>query len=252
MIMIEASPSADHRGMLALGNSLADSRGGDPRRFSTTPHHFSCGIDRHARAMSVCLLSHDGQSVLHRTMNAAPEAFLTAVAPYREGLVVAVEGLFTWSWLADRCAEPGIPFVLGHARSMKALHGGKAKHATIAAHKSAAWLRGALLPQASGYPAQLRATRARLRRRTHRMRTRAERWAHVPKTTRQSNRPELGKQMASKAHREGVAARVTAPAVPKSLQVALALITSYAARLKALARSLRNTATPHDGHTLSR
>jgi hypothetical protein len=48
-------------------------------------------------------------------MKAAPEAFLKAVAPYRDGLVVAVECIFTWYWLADLCAEQGIPFVLGHA-----------------------------------------------------------------------------------------------------------------------------------------
>ena len=69
--------------------------GGDLRRFYTNPHQFDGGIDLHARTMSVCLLSHEGESLLHRNMNAAPEPFLKAVAPYREGLVVAVECLFT-------------------------------------------------------------------------------------------------------------------------------------------------------------
>ena len=84
-------------------------------RFYTNPHLFYCGIDLHARSMYVCILSHDGEIVLHRHMKAAPEAFLKAVAPYRNGLVVAVECLFTWYGLADLCAEQGIPFVLGHA-----------------------------------------------------------------------------------------------------------------------------------------
>ena len=118
-------------------------------RFYTKQHQFYCGIDLHARSMYVCVLSHDGEIVLHRNMKAAPEAFLTAVAPYREGLVVAVECLFTWYGLADLCAEQGIPFVLGHALSMKAIHGGKAKHDNIDSHKIAAWLRGGMLPQAS-------------------------------------------------------------------------------------------------------
>jgi hypothetical protein len=26
-----------------------------------------------------------------------------------------VECIFTWYWLADLCAEQGLPFVLGHA-----------------------------------------------------------------------------------------------------------------------------------------
>jgi hypothetical protein len=83
-------------------------------RFYTHQHPFYCGIDLHARSMYVCILSHDGEIVLHRKMKAAPDPFLRAVAPYRDGLVVAVECIFTWYWLADLCAEQGIPFVLGH------------------------------------------------------------------------------------------------------------------------------------------
>jgi hypothetical protein len=88
---------------------------GDLRRFDTNPHPCYCGIDVHARSLYVCSLSHEEEIVLHRTMKAAPEPFLQAVAPYRDGLVVAVECLFTWDWLADLCAHEGIPVVLGHA-----------------------------------------------------------------------------------------------------------------------------------------
>jgi len=56
---------------------------------------------------------------------------------------------------------------------MKAIHGGKAKHDKIDSHQIAVVLRGGMLPQASGYPAQMRATRDLLRRRTHLMRKRA-------------------------------------------------------------------------------
>jgi hypothetical protein len=109
--------------------------------------------------MYVCLMSHDGAILLHRNMQAAPEPFLKAIAPYRDGLVVAVACLFTWYWLADRCAAEGLSFVLGHALSMKAIHGGKAKHDKIDAQKMAALLRGGLLPQAYVSPADMRATR---------------------------------------------------------------------------------------------
>ena len=101
-------------------------------RFYNTQHQFYCGIDVHARSMYVCIISHEGELLVHRNMKAAPAPFLTVIAPYREGLGVAVEGMFTWYWLADLCAHEPIPFVLGHALSMKALHGGKAKNATIA------------------------------------------------------------------------------------------------------------------------
>ena len=117
-------------------------------RFSTNPHPFYCGIDLHARSMYVCIVSHDGALLLRRNMQAAPEPLLKAVASYRAGLVVAVACLCTWYWLADLCAQQGMPFVLGHALSMQAIHGGKANNDTIDAPKIAALLRGGMLPQA--------------------------------------------------------------------------------------------------------
>ena len=70
-------------------------------RFDTNPHQFYCGIDLHARSMYVWLVNRDGEILVHRTMKAAPEPFLKAVAPFRDGLVEAVECLCTWDWLAD-------------------------------------------------------------------------------------------------------------------------------------------------------
>jgi hypothetical protein len=95
LIRIEASPLADPSGMLALGNAPHAS-GGDLRRFSTNPHPLYCGIDRQARSLSVCRVNHAGAILVHRHRKAAPEPFLKAVAPDRDGLVVAVAGLYTW------------------------------------------------------------------------------------------------------------------------------------------------------------
>jgi len=36
--------------------------------------------------------------------------------------------MFGWYWLADRCAENHIPFVLGHALYTKLIHVSKAKN----------------------------------------------------------------------------------------------------------------------------
>jgi hypothetical protein len=65
-------------------------------RFYTNQHQFYCGIDLHARSMYLCILNHDGEILLHRNMKATPEPFLKAIAPYHDGLVVAVECIFTW------------------------------------------------------------------------------------------------------------------------------------------------------------
>jgi hypothetical protein len=72
---------------------------------------------------------------------------------------VAVACLLTWYWLAALWAQEGMAFGLGPALSMKAMHGGKATNDKRDAPKIAVLLRGGLLPQASGYPAQMRATR---------------------------------------------------------------------------------------------
>jgi Transposase len=204
-------------------------------RFYTKPHQFYCGIDLHARTMYLCILNQAGEILVHRNMKAAPEPFLKAIAPYREDLVVCVECLFTWYWLADLCAQEGIPFVLGHALYMKAIHGGKAKNAKIDAHKIAVLLRGGMLPQADVYPAEMRATRDLLRRRMYLTRKRAELLTHVQNTNSQYNLAEIGKKIAYKANRDGVAERFPDPAVQKSIEVDLALLGSYDELLRDLA-----------------
>jgi transposase len=195
-------------------------------RFYTKQHQFYCGIDLHARSMSVCILDQAGEILLHQNMKASPEAFLRAMTPYRADSVVAVEGLVTGYWLADLCAREGIPFVLGHALYMKAIHGGKAKNDKIDAHKIAVLLRGGMLPQAYVYPAKMRATRDLLRRRMSLTRKRAALLGHVQNTKSQYHLPESGKRLAYKANRTGVAERFPDPAVQNSMDVDLAWIDS--------------------------
>ena len=221
-------------------------------RFYTQQHQFYCGIDLHARTMYLCILNQDGEILVHRNMPAGPEPFLKAVAPYREDLVVCVECIFTWYWLADLCAREGIPFVLGPALYMKAIHGGKAKNDKIDSQKIAVLLRGGMLPQAYVYPAAMRATRDLLRRRMHLMRKRAELLAHVQNTNSQYNLPGIGKNIAYKANRDGIAERFPDPAVQKSIEVDLALIGHYDHLLNDVELSIVHTAKQHDPQTLSR
>src|SRR4029453_3620775 len=196
-------------------------------RFYTKQHPFYCGIDLHARTMYVCILDQAGETLLHRNMTASPEALLKAIAPYREQIVLAAECMFTWYWLADLCAEQGIPFVLGHALYMKAIHGGKDKNDKIDAHKIAVLLRGGMFPLAYVYPAEMRATRDLLRRRCHLVRKRAELLAHSQNTNSQYNLPEIGKKLAYKANRDGVEEHFPDPSVRKTIELDVALIDHY-------------------------
>ena len=60
------------------------------------------------------------RTVFERDLPAGPEAFLEAVGPFRDGLVVGCECMFAWYWLGDLCEDNAIPFTLGHALYMDA------------------------------------------------------------------------------------------------------------------------------------
>src|SRR5436309_13396896 len=115
-------------------------------RFYTKQHRYYCGIDLHARTMYLCVLNQQGEILLHRNMPCSPDFFLKAIAPYREHMAVAVECIFTWYGLADLWSKENIPFVLGHALYMKAIHVGNANTDTIEPEKIAALLRAGTLP----------------------------------------------------------------------------------------------------------
>jgi transposase len=196
-------------------------------RFYTNQHKFYCGIDLHARSMYLCILDQEGNTMLHRNCRTSPDDFLRAIQPYREDVVVAVECMFVWYWLADLCTQEAIPFVLGHALYMKAIHGGKSKNDKIDSKKIAVLLRGGTLPVAYVYPATMRSTRDLLRRRNHLMQKRSELLAHIQNTNSQYNLPEFGKKLAYKANRDGVTDHFPDPSVQKSIEVNLQLIDVY-------------------------
>jgi transposase len=192
---------------------------------------------------------HDGEILVHRNMPAGPDPLLKAMAPYRGDLVVCVEGLFTWDWLADLCGREGMPLVLGQALDMQAIHGGKAKHDTIDSHKMAVLRRGGMLPPASVDPAAMRATRDLLRRRLQLMRQRAALLAHLQHTPSQDHLPQIGKKLADKANRDGVTQRFPDPAVRQNIAVDRTLRGHDDQRLRDMERSVLNTAKPPDANT---
>ncbi len=84
------------------------------------------------------------------------------------------------------------------------------------------------------------------------MRKRAELLAHLQNTNSQYNLPEIGKKVAYKANREGVAEHFPEPSVRKTLEGDLALIDHYDKGLGALELSLTCTAKGHDVQTFAR
>jgi len=219
-------------------------------RFYTQRRMFYCGVDLHARWMYLCILSHEGEILFHKNLPAGPEPFLKAIAPFRDGIVVGAECIFTWYWLADLCEREGIEFVLGHALYMRAIHGAKVKNDKVDSQKIAALLRGGTFPMAFVYPREMRATRDLLRRRTHLVRRRADLLAHIQNTNSQYNLPEFGQKIATPGHRTGIADAFPEPAVRRSIAIDVELIDHLDLMLERRKKEIERTARHHDPQAL--
>jgi transposase len=195
-------------------------------RFYHQPRRFYAGIDLHARTMHVCVLDHQGNVVLDHNLPCHFDSLLQAIAPFREDIVLGVECMFGWYWLADRCAEHQIPFVLGHALYMKLIHAAKAKNDRLDALKIAHLLRGGNFPLAYVYPRGMRETRDLLRRRMYLVHKRAELITHLEILNAQNNLPPFGKKLAYAANRAAldIPPRFRDPSVRMSATLDLGLI----------------------------
>ena len=220
-------------------------------RYYKLNHRFYCGVDLHARSMYLHTLDQPGVTVLDRNIAASPQAFLNAIAPFRDGLVVGCECMFAWYWLADLCEDHDIPFVLGHALYMKAIHGGKAKNDRIDASKIAGLLRGGMFPMAYVYPRDKRETRDLLRRRCFFVNQRSQLIAHTVNTNSQYNHPPLTVKLCYARNRDDkLIERFEHPATQRSVQANLKLIDAYEEEIDDIERLVLKTAKVDDAVTL--
>jgi transposase len=219
-------------------------------RFYNQQHQYYCGIDLHARKMYVCILDQKGKMKVHQNINTDPEMFFELIFPYIDDIVVGVECVFCWYWMADFCHQHKIPFILGHALYMKAIHGGKTKNDKIDSYKIALLIKGGTFPMAYTYPAEWRATRDLLRRRMYISRRCGELVAHIVNTNTQYNLPGFNKKISRKYNHEGVVERFDDPEVQKSVETDLAMINSLNEILKKVEWHIEKTARQHDYHTL--
>ena len=217
-------------------------------QFYTRRHKFYCGVDLHARAMYLCIIDQEGDILAHKNIPTDREAFLKVIKPYREDIVIGVECVFLWYWLADLCTEEGIPFILGHALYMKAIHGGKAKNDKVDSEKIVRLIKGGMFPIAYVYPRKMRATRDLLRRRTYFVRRRAELLAHIQNTNSQYNLEPIGRRLDRKKNREGVAEHFPIPAVRKNVEADLQLLDYFDVVIKDLENYIERTVKTHNAH----
>ncbi len=220
-------------------------------RFYTQQHRHYCGIDLHARSLYLCILDQAGKTLVHQKLACDRDELLRVLKPYRKDLVVAVECLFCWYWIADLCEDEGIKFVLGHALDMKAIHGGKTKNDRLDSYKIASLLRGGNLPYAYVYPRQMRATRDLMRRRTFFVRKRAELLTHIQNTNTQYNLPPFEERIDKTKDRGAVIEHFDEGSVQMSMAADVALLGAYDEVIRDLELYLLHEVRQDHGHEFS-
>ena len=209
-------------------------------------HPYYCGIDLHARSLYVCILDQDGNTCVHQEISADPNKLRKLLTPYNGNVVVGVECMHCWYWVADFCEDEGIDFILGHALYMKAIHGGKAKNDKIDSFKIANLIRGGNFPLAYVYPKTMRATRDLLRRRMKIVRHGADLKAHVANTTSQYNLPPNKVNLKNVGAREQLKSTFPNPAVQKNIDLDMTILDCYAKQLSKIEWYIQQQAKQHN------
>jgi transposase len=206
---------------------------------------FYAGADLHARSLYLVVLDRDGLVRFARNLPAAPQPFLQAVAPFRDGLLVACECVHPWYWLADTCRDHTIPFVLGHAWAMKAVHGCKSKCDRKDAEAIARLLKGGNFPPAYVYPKERRGLRDLLRARLRLVRQRAELYGHIHTARRQANLPPVSNDVKYKSKRAAITADIVDPFVRRRVETDLALLEPLDVAIRQLEADIEDAAGQH-------
>ena len=213
--------------------------------FYNNTHPYYCGIDLHARSLYVCIIDQAGNTCLHKEISASPGKLHQLLEPYIGNIVVGVECMHCWYWVADFCDDAGVDFILGHALYMKAIHGGKAKNDRIDSFKIANLIRGGNFPLAYVYPKKMRATRDLLRRRMKIVQHGADLKAHVVNTTSQYNLPPNKVNLKNKDAREHLKSTFPERSVQKNIDLDMVILDCYAEQLSKVEWYIQQQAKQH-------
>ena len=71
--------------------------------FYNDQHKHYCGIDLHARSLYVCILSFAGEILVHKEISAKSERLAELIVPFLDDLVIGIECMHCWYWVADIC-----------------------------------------------------------------------------------------------------------------------------------------------------
>lgn len=148
----------------------------------TVSTKYVCGIDLHAREMSVCVKNIDGKVLMKRNVPCNIKIFMNYIEPFKKSLTVGVESTYNWYWLLDDLKKHKIACALGHALYIKRMKAGKHKNDPVDASDIADMLRTNHFPLAYDYPSEMRSCRDLFRRRHFYVRKRAACYTHFQNT----------------------------------------------------------------------
>ena len=221
-------------------------------QYATIDSDYFCGIDLHARTMYVCIMDKMGEILFRRNMKNDFSLLTRALEPYRPSVSVGVESTYNWYWLADGCHDAGIPFHLGHALYMKAIHGGKVKNDRVDSRTLTNLMRTNYFPEAYAYPREMRATRDLLRRRHRFVALRAASYTHIQNTfTQHGILDPLSLEVRRKGTRREMPSRLPDPDLGMSVESDLDLIDALDPIIHRIEKQVLAQAKHHDRNALS-
>ncbi len=220
--------------------------------YASVSTEFYCGVDLHARTMYVTVMDRAGELVVRQNMKNDFTKLVHVLEPFLPTVSVGVESTFNWYWLADGCHETGIPFYLGHALYMKAIHGGKKKNDRIDSRTVADLLRCGFFPLAYAYPREMRATRDLLRRRHRYVSLRAEAYTHIQNTFSQHAMLGLtGADAKRKSTRRGLPDAFEDPDLAMAIESDLDVVDALDDITTRIEKQIRARAKHHDSKAFS-
>ena len=70
-------------------------------RFYQQQYPFYCGIDLHAHSLYVCIIDDQGNVLVHNNIYVSPDELYQRLELYIGSVVVGVECMHCWYWVAD-------------------------------------------------------------------------------------------------------------------------------------------------------
>ena len=126
---------------------------------------YYCGIDLHTKKSHLCIIDQEGDRVDGLSMKNDLSGILKFLAPYSQGLKIAVESTINWYWLVDGLKANGYDVTLAHSAGLSLITGAKVKTDRRDAFKLARLLRLGEMTEAYVYPVKQRPVRDLARRR---------------------------------------------------------------------------------------